>query len=150
MSIQFKSIGTIFTPYLEKAPFRPLEEADGYFHITLFDEYLDCLFELEKFSHIIILFHIDKAKSHKNRVYPPFAEGKEVGLFASRSPNRPNPIGMTVAKLKKIEGNKIFTSGLDILNKTPLLDIKPYIPEIDSKPEANSGWIDEIIQKDEN
>ncbi len=149
MSIEFKPIGVIHTPYEAIAPFRPFDESDDEFFIIINSKYSDCLFELKKFSHIIVLFHVDKAKPHKTIVHPPNAEGRGVGLFATRSPNRPNPIGMSVVRLKKIEGDKIFTSGMDILNNTPLIDIKPYIPEIDLKSDANSGWLDEIENKDE-
>ncbi len=83
-------------------------------------------------------------------IFPPRGNGKEVGLFATRSPNRINPIGLTVAKIKKIEGNKIYTYGLDILDGTPLLDIKPYIRDFDMKEDSNLGWIDSDILPPEN
>jgi tRNA-Thr(GGU) m(6)t(6)A37 methyltransferase TsaA len=142
MSINLKQIGTIHTPYQETAPFRPDSELKGDYRIEVFHEYKDCLCRLDEFSHIIVLFHIDRSKPHKLKVVSPFSDGQEIGLFASRSPNRPNPIGMSIVKLNKIEGNIINTSGLDILDKTPLLDIKPYIPEIDCHPDANNGWQD--------
>ena len=72
----------------------------------------------------------------------------EVGLFASRSPVRPNPIGLSIVRLKRIEGNVVYTSGLDVFDGTPLLDIKPYIKGLDSKDDANYGWIKELDDKD--
>ena len=76
-------------------------------------------------------------------IYPPRGNGKKVGMFATRTPNRLNPIGLTIAKIKKIEGNRIYTAGLDILDGSPLLDIKPYIRDFDMKEDANLGWIEE-------
>jgi tRNA (Thr-GGU) A37 N-methylase len=76
------------------------------------------------------------------RLFPPRGSGKEVGLFATRSPNRLNPIGLTVARIRKVEGNLIYTHGLDILDGSPLLDIKPYIRDFDMKEDANLGWIE--------
>lgn len=65
-------------------------------------------------------------------------------MFASRSPARPNPIGLSIVRLKKVVGNEVFTSGLDVFDNTPLLDIKPYINDLDSKHDANYGWIDNL------
>jgi len=76
------------------------------------------------------------------KVEPIWAGEIEVGLFASRSPVRPNPIGLSVVKPLSIEGNTIFTTGLDVFDGTPLLDIKPYIKDLDSKPDANYGWVE--------
>ena len=74
-------------------------------------------------------------------VSPPWANGLRVGLFASRSPLRPNPIGLSVVRVKGIENNRVYTSGLDVFDGTPLLDIKPYINDLDSKCDANNGWV---------
>jgi tRNA (Thr-GGU) A37 N-methylase len=77
-------------------------------------------------------------------IQPPWAKGKKVGLFASRSPVRPNPIGLSIVRIKKIIENKIYTSGLDVFDGTPLLDIKPYIKDLDDKFDADYGWIKEM------
>ena len=77
-------------------------------------------------------------------VSPPWTGGARVGVFASRSPVRPNSIGLSIVRIKKIIDNKVFTSGLDVFDGTPLLDIKPYIKDLDSKSDANYGWIKEI------
>jgi tRNA-Thr(GGU) m(6)t(6)A37 methyltransferase TsaA len=147
---ELKQIGIIKTPYKNKAPYQPLFDDDNEFVIILSDEYVEGLKDLEKFQFIYVFYFMDKLnKNVKMLIKPPWAEGKEVGLFASRSPNRPNPIGISVVKIKKIEGNKIYTSGLDAFNDTPLIDIKPYIKNLDEKSNANFGWIDEI-NNDEN
>jgi len=70
------------------------------------------------------------------KIKPPWADGKEIGLFSSRSPNRPNPIGLSIVRVKNIIKNKIYTSGIDVFNDTPLLDIKPYIKKLDSKSDS--------------
>lgn len=98
---------------------------------------------LESFSHLWILwlFHQNKNKSLLKKIHPPRLEGKKAGIFSSRSPHRPNPIGMTVVKIVRVTEKDIFISGLDMVDKTPVLDIKPYIPQWDSFPEATSGWL---------
>ncbi|HSG68423.1 MAG TPA: tRNA (N6-threonylcarbamoyladenosine(37)-N6)-methyltransferase TrmO [Bacteroidales bacterium] len=141
MPITFNAIGHIRTPYKEQAPFRPDLKANGRFMIEILPEYSEALLDLEKFSHIIVLFHFDRAIKTNLRVHPPSLEGRETGLFASRSPNRINKIGMDIVQLIKVEGNLIYTSPMDILDNTPLLDIKPYLPDIDCHPKANSGQL---------
>jgi tRNA (adenine37-N6)-methyltransferase len=145
--ITFKSIGTIHTPYKEGgfAPSQPLEREDAVATIKVLPEYEPCLADLASFSHIIVIFNLHK--SHKNwkpKVKPPWAKGEEVSLFATRSPNRPNPIGLSIVKIKSIEGSTINVSGLDAYDGTPVLDIKPYIKDLDSKEDANNGWIDKM------
>lgn len=82
------------------------------------------------------------------KVHPSWAPEIEVGVFASRSPHRPNPIGLSIVELRAIEGNEILISGIDVYNGTPLLDIKPYINLIDVKPDANDGWFEELPDKE--
>lgn len=143
MAIKLTPIGTIHTPYLEKAPFTDYENAEGEFFVEVMDEYVQGLYLLNELNYFYIIFHIHKPdKQPRLRVFPPRGNGKEVGLFATRSPNRFNPIGLTIARIKKIKGNRIYTSGLDILDGTPLLDIKPYIRDFDMKEDANMGWIE--------
>ena len=143
MEIKLASIGTIHTPYKDDAPFTDYENIEGEFYIELNKKYTEGLYLLEKLNYCYIIFHIHKQKKQpRMRVYPPRGNGKEVGLFATRSPNRINPIGLTIAKIEKIEENRIYTNGLDILDESPLLDIKPYIRDFDMKEDSNLGWID--------
>lgn len=119
------------------------EDKEGDFYIELNPEFTEGLYLLEKLNYCYILFHIHKQKKPpRMHIFPPRGGGKEVGLFATRSPNRINPIGLTVTRIKRIEGNRIYTYGLDILNETPLIDIKPYIRDFDMKEDANLGWIE--------
>ena len=142
--IKFKQIGTIHTPYTDNAPYQPVD-AEGDFSITLNTEYVDGLKRLLDFKYIYVIYHINQiTREPKMIVAPSWAGGINVGLFASRSPVRPNPIGISIVKIKYIIDNVIHTSGLDVFDGTPLLDIKPYIKDLDSKSDANYGWVDTI------
>ncbi|GAB4310976.1 MAG: hypothetical protein Kow00127_00830 [Bacteroidales bacterium] len=138
----FRPIGVIHTPFREKAPFHGFEEAEGEFCVELFPEFTEGLYRLDSFSHCWIIFWIDRPeKKPSMRVHPPRGNGLEAGLFATRSPHRPNSIGLTLVKILRIKENKIYTSGMDILDQTPLLDIKPYIPDKEAIADAAHGWI---------
>jgi len=149
MKIEFQPIGTIHTPYDESAPYQPVEDSEGEFKIVLGRSYQQGLNKLDKFSYIYVIYYVHKLdRSPRMLVKPPWAKGMEVGLFASRSPVRPNPIGLSIVRLKSIKGNVLYTSGLDVFDGTPLLDIKPYIKDLDSKEDANYGWLDDLEDKD--
>ncbi len=139
-----KTIGLINTPYVESAPYQPLEENDKEFFVVIDEEYVEGLKDLSKFKYIFLIYILNKLNREPDMgVIPPWGNGKTVGVFSSRSPLRPNPIGISVVKLKKIIGNKIYISGADVFNGTPLLDIKPYVKDLDSKTDANNGWIED-------
>lgn len=145
IGVVFNSIGVIRTPYQARAPYQPIEGDDQVFYLEVNDEYGPGLTGLESFRHIYVLYYVDRLKQEPQlQVTPPWTQGKTVGIFASRSPARPNPIGLSVVRLKKIVGNRIYTSGLDVFDNTPLLDIKPYIKELDNKEDSNYGWIEEV------
>ncbi|MBW2056516.1 MAG: tRNA (N6-threonylcarbamoyladenosine(37)-N6)-methyltransferase TrmO [Deltaproteobacteria bacterium] len=145
MVFRFKSIGKIHTPYKEKAPYQPVDSDPGDFRVVLLPRYAAGLSELASFRYIYLIYYLDRLEREVSMmVSPPWAGGKEVGVFASRSPVRPNPIGLSVVRLVKIVENQVFTSGLDVFDGTPLLDIKPYIKDLDSKPDANQGWVDRM------
>lgn len=150
MDIQFKAIGTIHTPYFSfNTPHQPVPDAPGDFWITLNPDYAGALQNLDSFSYIIVLYYLDQVTAPaKFLTNTPWAPEKEVGLFASRSPLRPNPIGLSIVKVKEIQGNDIIISGIDAYNGTPLLDIKPYMHFLDSKEDSNNGWFDELPDKD--
>ena len=141
--IRLRPIGAVRTPYKDKVP-RPFEtvEADrGEFRLVVFDEYREGLKDLEHFGYIYVLAYLDRpSRPYAMTVTPPWAGGKWVGLFASRSPCRPNPIGLTVVRLFGIDRNELVISPIDLLDGTPLLDIKPYFRELDAKVDADQGW----------
>lgn len=107
--------------------------------------YKDGLRELGKFRYLYIIYYAHRAARRVEMIIsPPWAEGKTLGVFSSRSPVRPNPIGLSIVRINRIHENTIHTSGLDVFDETPLLDIKPYIKELDSKSDANYGWIEDM------
>jgi tRNA-Thr(GGU) m(6)t(6)A37 methyltransferase TsaA len=144
--ITLRPIGTIHTPYDESfAPHQPVEREEGTSTLVLEPDLAPALSDLEGFRYIYVVSYLDgQTGPPRNRVKPPWAKGREVGLFASRSPARPNPIGLSIVRLVKIEGNVVTTSLLDLHDGTPLLDIKPYIRDLDSKHDADTGWIADL------
>ena len=148
-NFSIKKIGVLKTPYNNFAPYQPVEADKNEFIVTLDKEYTNGLKDLEKFEYVYLIYYLHKLKQDvKMLIKPPWAKGKEVGVFASRSPVRPNPIGISIVRIKKIEGNKIYTSGLDVFDGTPLIDIKPYIKELDEKSNADYGWLDDLEDKE--
>ncbi len=99
---------------------------------------------LEKFSHVWLIFgfHRNTNSTYRPKVHPPRLEGKTTGVFATRSPHRPNSLGLSLVRLDKIEGSTLFFSGVDLIDGTPIYDIKPYLAQIESVPEARMGWVD--------
>ncbi len=145
-TIEFKSIGTIHSPFkdLEGMPIQPVGAREIKGEIVINDEYKDGLKDLDGFSHIILIYHLHLSKEYKLEVKP-FLDTEKRGIFATRAPNRPNPIGISVVRLEKIEGNKIYISDVDMVDGTPLLDIKPYIPHFDKNKDdkLTIGWFEE-------
>jgi len=145
----FKPIGVIRTPYTDNASYRPLADDDGNFRIIVNSQYREGLRDLDRFHYIYVLYFIHRVnKTISMTVSPPWTPAKEVGVFASRSPLRPNCLGLSIVRIKGITGNRIVTSGLDVFDGTPLLDIKPYIKELDSKSDANYGWLKDLDDRD--
>ncbi|MDI6879507.1 MAG: tRNA (N6-threonylcarbamoyladenosine(37)-N6)-methyltransferase TrmO [Desulfitobacteriaceae bacterium] len=149
MDITFQPIGTIHTPYFSlNAPHQPLADAPGEFWLSVAPEYQEALARLDSYKYIYVLYYLDKAESPALKITPSWAPEFEVGLFASRSENRPNPIGLSIVEVKEISGNEIVITGIDVFNGTPLLDIKPYVRVLDLKKDANDGWYDDLEDKD--
>ena len=145
-TIKFKSIGTIHSPFkdLEGMPIQPIGARGINGEININPEYNGGLKDLEGFSHIILIYHLHLSKGHLLEVKP-FLDTEKRGIFATRAPKRPNPIGLSVVKLEKIEGNTIYISNVDMVDGTPLLDIKPYIPHFDKHPNDDViiGWFED-------
>lgn len=133
-------IGVAHSPYHSRAPFRPDEQAEGNFYIEVFPAYQQGLKDVETFSHVMVLGYFDRSEGYTLEVSPPWIDAT-VGLFASRSPFRPNPIGVNILKMKGVEENYLYTSPGDFLDNTPVLDIKPVISDLDKVEEANNGWL---------
>jgi tRNA (adenine37-N6)-methyltransferase len=116
---------------------------DGTIELMKGQDFEQALLDLASFSHIWLIYGFHSAKGWKPMVLPPRGDKKR-GVFATRSPYRPNPIGISVVKLVKISGLKIQVQGTDLLDGTPIYDVKPYIPYADSISDANAGWIDTL------
>ena len=150
-NLRFKQIGVIRTPYIDSAPYQPLDKDKGEFRIVFDAKYTEGLLGLGSFRYIYVIYYIDRLKRRPSMIVsPPWAYGTKLGLFASRSPVRPNPIGISIVRVKRIINNEIFTSGMDVFDNTPLLDIKPYVKDLDSKKDANYGWIDDLAHDKEH
>ena len=109
-------------------------------YLLINEKFIDGLQGLEGFSHIYLLYSFHKA-TRTELLVTPFMDNQTRGVFATRSPLRPNHIGISIVKLEKIKGNKIIIEDIDILDGTPLLDIKPYIEKFDAVKESVSGWM---------
>lgn len=146
--IIYKPIGIIHSHFkeIEGAPIQAIAAKDSIGTIEIFPEYSEGLKDLDGFSHIILIYHFHLSKKYTLTVKP-FLDNQQRGVFATRAPARPNSIGISVVELLKIEVNRLFVKGLDILDKTPLLDIKPYIPEFDSYNAEKIGWLANNISK---
>lgn len=142
--ITFKPIGTIHTPHLsrEGMPIQPLSATGIKAKVELNPEYVEGLMDLESFSHVILLYHLHESNGYDLQVKP-FMDDVIHGLFATRAPRRPNAIGMSTVRLVGIEDNILHVEDVDILDGTPLLDIKPFFSKFDNRPDAVSGWLDE-------
>ena len=135
-------IGMIHTPFQSKSdtPIQPFRsEAVGKVEVS--EEYAEVLSDTEGFSHLILLYHFHKSTGYQLMVKP-FLDDQPRGLFATRYPARPNQIGLSVVKLLRREGNILFVEGIDVLDGTPLLDIKPYVPEFAANDPIRKGWLD--------
>jgi tRNA (adenine37-N6)-methyltransferase len=136
-----RAIGVIRSPFRQQAN-TPIQasrsEAQG--KVEVFPEYEDGLEDLEGFSHIFLLYLFHCSVGYSLHVKP-FLDDRERGLFATRHPCRPNPIGMSVVGLTRRCGNVLEVSGIDVLDATPLLDIKPYVPEFDVRLGSRAGWL---------
>ena len=141
MELVLKPIGIIHSPYENKdeTPIQGAFQPDGPGRVEVFDAYIEGLKDIESFSHIILIYWFHKAGSVK-LVRPTFLDDEPHGIFSSRHPCRPNGIGMSVVKLIRREGNILIIEGPVMLVKTPLLDIKPYIPKFDTIVSASEGW----------
>lgn len=148
MEIIYKPIGIIYTPFKKPkgTPIQPDAARGIEGTIKVFPGYQKGLKDLDQFSHIILIYHFHLSKRYSLEVVP-FMDDSPHGLFSTRAPSRPNPIGLSVVSLTKIEGNKLYVKNIDIINGTPLLDIKPFVPEFDSPRAKKMGWLKKNVKK---
>lgn len=150
-NINYKPIGIIHSPFktIENIPIQNIGAKGERGTIEMFPEFVLGLKDLEGFSHLILLYHLHKV-NHFSLQVKPFLDNTERGIFATRAPVRPNPIGLTVVKLIDIKNNLITIEDIDMLDQTPLLDIKPCLPMIDDKQNIHIGWLKNKLDHFEN
>jgi len=144
MLITYRPIGIVHSPFsdLESMPIQPASEASAPGVIEVFPEFAQALLDLGGFSHVIVLFHFHMVRQVKLTVIP-YLDSKPHGIFATRAPVRPNPIGLSVVQLDLVEGRMLHVRDLDMLDGTPVLDLKPYVPEFDHQNKVRLGWLEE-------
>ena len=147
-SIQYHPIGIIHTPHKtpEGTPIQAAGAKGVAGRIEIFPEYTAGLADLAGFSHIFILYHFHLSRKFSLKVKP-FLDDQKRGLFATRAPSRPNPIGLSVVRLIDIKESSLEIQDVDVVDGTPLLDIKPYVPEFDMRQVDKFGWIGEKTGK---
>lgn len=136
-------IGVIHTPFknLEGMPIQPVGAEQVRGRVVLEPEYLEGLADIEGFSHLILIYAFHQSKGFQLKVKP-FLDNQPRGLFATRAPRRPNPIGLSVVELVRCEQNILHVNNIDVVDGTPLLDIKPYVPAFDARTAASIGWLE--------
>ena len=146
--IMYKPIGVIHSPFQESkgTPIQSTATEGTGGTIEIFTEFTGGLKDLEGFSHIILIYHFHLSKKYSLTVKP-YMDDSIHGVFATRAPSRPNPIGISIVRLVKVEGNMLYVKDLDVVDGTPLLDIKPYVPEFDIKSVDKIGWLKKNVNK---
>ncbi|WP_462324781.1 tRNA (N6-threonylcarbamoyladenosine(37)-N6)-methyltransferase TrmO [Desulfoplanes sp.] len=146
----FQPIGTIHSPHkaLEGMPIQPSGAADVTGTVHVYQDFVQGLKDLEGFSHLILLYAFHASQGFSLEITP-FMDTTTHGLFATRAPRRPNPIGLSVVTLVERRGPVLTIRGVDILDGTPLLDIKPFVPKFDSPEVAATGWLETNASKAE-
>ena len=146
--IIYKPIGVIHSPFKEPigTTIQPsiIKGIKG--KVEIFPEFVEGLQDINGFSHIILIYHFHLSKKSSLKAKP-FLNGKIHGIFAIRGPSRPNPIGISIVRLIKVNSNILDIENLDIVDGTPLLDIKPYVPEFDKAEVTKIGWLQGNIDK---
>ena len=144
--MEFKPIGIIHTPYKTRdgVPIQPAAGAGERGEVEVFPEFSKGLKALDGFSHIILIYHFHLSKEYSLEVVP-FLDTEKRGLFATRAPSRPNQIGISIVRLTAVKGNILEIRNVDMIDGTPLLDIKPFVPDFDCfdiSPEDKHGWLE--------
>lgn len=144
-SIQFHyhAIGHIRSPFddVEGMPIQPSGACGVRGSVVVYPEYAEGLRDLDGFSHVILLYHFHETKG-SDLIVTPFLDSRPHGVFATRAPRRPNPIGFSVVRLLEISSNTLNVENIDVLDGTPLIDIKPYVPAFDHHPADRIGWLE--------
>ena len=143
--VTFRPIGVIHSEHTsaDATPIQPVYARDCLGRAEIFAEYADGLADIEGFSHLYLIYHLDRAEPPQLRVKP-YLQDVEHGIFATRAPCRPNPIGLSLVRLLRRKGNILFLAGVDVLDGTRLLDLKPYAPRYDTVENPRGGWTEAV------
>ena len=146
--VKYKPIGVIHSPFKEPkgTPIQPAGAKGISGTVEVFPEYAEGLKDIEGFSHIILICHFHLSRGWSLEVKP-FMDDQLHGVFTTRAPARPNPIGISTVRLVRVEENILHIQDVDIVDGTPLLDIKPYVPEFDVRDVAKTGWLEKNLHK---
>ena len=146
--VRYKPIGIVHSPYKkpQDVPIQSVVSKGAKGSVKLAREYAEGLKDIEGFSHIILVYHFHLSR-HYCLIVKPFLDEDLHGLFSTRAPSRPNPIGTSIVRLTKIEDNILHIQDVDIIDGTPLLDIKPYVPKFDQRKKVRIGWLKNNIKK---
>jgi len=144
----YKPIGIVHSPFAEPAgtPIQSVSAMNEEGWIEVFEEYEKGLADLDGFSHIFVIYHCHLVRSVPLLVKP-YMDDTERGVFATRSPARPNPIGLSVVGLEAVEGNVLRIRGIDMIDGTPVLDIKPFVPEFQVSGKVRIGWLEKRVKR---
>lgn len=145
--IPLKRLGTIRTPYNEPAgmPIQGIFKPDVLGYAEIFDEYKDCMKGVDLFSHLMLFYYFHNVVDEK-MIHQPYLEDVEYGSFATRNNKRLNKLGFSIVKFEKVEGNRIYFSEVDVMDRTPLFDIKPYVTHFDFREKMDCGWYDKHFE----
>ena len=138
-----RAIGVIHTPFrdLEGMPVQPAGASGVAGTVEVFEKFAEGLTDLDGFSHAILLYALHKSAGYET-IVTPFLDARPHGIFATRAPRRPNPIGLSVVRIVSVEGTVLHVENIDVLDGTPILDIKPYVPGFDADGEVRIGWLE--------
>jgi tRNA-Thr(GGU) m(6)t(6)A37 methyltransferase TsaA len=147
-SITYSPIGIIHSPFRESrgTPIQPGSGKDIEGTVEVYEEFAEGLKDLDGFSHIILIYHLHLVEGYRLQVIP-YMDDRERGIFATRGPGRPNPIGISVVRLVTIDKNLLTIRDLDIVDGTPLLDLKPHVSGFDAGNAERIGWLEENMHK---
>ncbi|WP_254528013.1 tRNA (N6-threonylcarbamoyladenosine(37)-N6)-methyltransferase TrmO [Natrinema gelatinilyticum] len=141
---EYESIGVIRTPFEspDGMPIQPVGTDAVVGIVEVYELYADGLQDLNGFSHCILLYHFHASADTASLQVEPFLDDEKRGVFATRAPQRPNPIGLSVVEIDSVTDHKVTVRGIDVIDQTPLLDIKPFVPDFDVPSDADTGWLD--------
>jgi tRNA-Thr(GGU) m(6)t(6)A37 methyltransferase TsaA len=142
MEVRYHAIGVIHSPFTDRKgmPIQPTSRASAPGVAEIFPEFVEGLRDLDGFSHVILLYHMHRARE-ASLIVTPFLDDETRGVFATRAPARPNPIGLSIVEVREVEGGRLHLANVDVLDGTPLLDVKPYVPEFDRPRHVRTGWL---------